>query len=250
MLFEVPPESRGQIRQLFAGLPGLKGCVHALLDGGMGRVWADDVTNPRVGVAQFDFYFLAGDAEAPAAEEAVGAIVAGASVVVSSAGWEPALRATWKARKHTRVEFDAPDIWDRERLQRFVDALPGGFTLKRIELADAARFTDLADSLTYNFPTLDDFVRRGVGFGIEHEGRYVAGCSSFAISPYSLEFEIQTHPDFRQRDLATVAAARMILHCLESGLEPCWDAHNDVSAALATKLGFVNPTPYTSYEIR
>ena len=34
---------------------------------------------------------------------------------------------------------------------------------------------------------------------------------------------------------------------MENNLEPCWDAHNDISAALAVKLGFVNPQPYTSY---
>jgi hypothetical protein len=39
----------------------------------------------------------------------------------------------------------------------------------------------------------------------------------------------------------------MIEHCLDTGLTPCWDAHNEISAKLATKLGFVNPRPYTSY---
>src|SRR5439155_13041155 len=64
----------------------------------------------------------------------------------------------------------------------------------------------------------------------------------------SLEFEIQTHPDFLRRGLASACAAAMIEYCLEHGLRPCWDAHNDVSAALATKLGFTNPAPYTAYE--
>jgi hypothetical protein len=41
----------------------------------------------------------------------------------------------------------------------------------------------------------------------------------------------------------------MIEYCLELNLEPCWDAHNEASAALATKLGFVHPAPYTAYEV-
>jgi GNAT superfamily N-acetyltransferase len=89
-----------------------------------------------------------------------------------------------------------------------------------------------------------------VGFGIEHEGRFVSGCASFAISPHSLEFEIQTHEEFRRRGLASATAAAMIEHCIDVGLEPSWDAHNDMSAALATKLGFINPQPYTAYELR
>lgn len=41
----------------------------------------------------------------------------------------------------------------------------------------------------------------------------------------------------------------MIEHCLDEGLEPCWDGHNSMSAALATKLGFVDPAPHTAYEL-
>ena len=41
----------------------------------------------------------------------------------------------------------------------------------------------------------------------------------------------------------------MIEYCLERGLEPCWDAHNDISAALAAKLAFIEPAPYTAYEV-
>jgi hypothetical protein len=42
----------------------------------------------------------------------------------------------------------------------------------------------------------------------------------------------------------------MIEYCVRRGLEPCWDAHNQISAALARKLGFVNPAPYTAYEVK
>jgi hypothetical protein len=252
MLIELPPEQRESIRPLFAGVPGLRGCVDALFDGGMGRTWADDAAQPQVAVAVFDFYFLAGDANAPAAEEAAGAVDRDASIVTTGRQWELLLRGVWgeRLRTRTRVEFSDAPAWGRERLRGFIDALPAGFELKRIERSDAARFTELADSLTYNFDSLDDFIERGVGFGVEHEGRFVSGCSSFAISSHSLEFEIQTHADFRQRGLASATAAAMILQCLDSGLEPCWDAHNEISAALATKLGFVDPKPYTAYELR
>ena len=63
------------------------------------------------------------------------------------------------------------------------------------------------------------------------KGRFVSGCSSYTSSRQKLEFEIQTHPDFRRRGLATAATSAMILHCIDRGLEPCWAAHNQVSAA-------------------
>jgi GNAT superfamily N-acetyltransferase len=250
MLIELAADRRGPLRPLFAGLTGCRGILDAALEGTMGRAWADDESSPAVGLIDLDFYLLAGDPDAPAAEVIVRALEAPWSAAVSSDAWGPLLHRVWGGMlaTRTRVDFEAGQ-WKRARLQEFVDALPEGFELRRITLDDAARFRELTDSLVYNFPSLEEFVERGAGFGIEHEGRFVTGCSSFALSSRKLEFEIQTHPDFRRRGLATAAAAAMILYCIEQGLEPCWDAHNPISAALATKLGFVDATPYTAYEV-
>jgi RimJ/RimL family protein N-acetyltransferase len=149
----------------------------------------------------------------------------------------------------TRVDFRAGE-WDRLRLRAFIDGLPEGYELRRITREDAARFRELAGSLVYNFSSLDHFIDCGVGFGVEREGRFVSGCSSFAISSRRVEFEMQTHRDFRRRGLATAAASAMIEYCVRRGLEPCWDAHNQISAALARKLGFFNPALYTAYEVK
>ena len=216
----------------------------------MGRAWADDASAPSVAMIRFDFYFLAGDPSAAAAEEFVRFLDRRASIVTPDASWEPLLRRVWgeRIRTRTRVEFESGD-WDRTRLRGFIEALPAGFALKRIGGDDAARFAELADSLVYNFPSLEEFLARGVGFGIEHEGRFVSGCSSFAISPHSIEFEIQTHPDFRRRGLACATASATIQHCIVGRLTREWDAHNDMSAAIAEKLGFVEPAPYTAYEL-
>ena len=249
MLTELLPGRRDALRPLFAGFPGLHGCLDAALDGTMGRAWAGD--GASFAVIQLDFFFVAGDAGAADAEEAARMVDADASIVAVGGGWEPLLRRVWGERlqPHTRVAF-TPGDWDRARLRGFIDALPDGFALRRIALEDAARFAELAPSLVYNFPSLQEFVACGAGFGVEHQGRFVSGCSSFAISPHSLEFEIQTHDGFRRRGLAGATAAAMIEHCLDRGLEPCWDAHNDISAKLAEKLGFAAPRPYTAYELR
>jgi GNAT superfamily N-acetyltransferase len=251
MLLDLPPDAREPLRPLLEGFPGLRGCLHAILEGTMGTARADDATSPRVALLDLDFYFLVGDADAPGAEDVVRGLDAPFGLATSGPAWEPLLRRVWGDRltRRTRVEFSSPSVWDRPRLRGFIDALPAGFELRRITIDDAARFEQLADSLVYNFPSLEAFIARGAGYGIEHEGRFVSGCASFAISSHSLEFEIQTHPHYRRRGLATISAAAMIEHCLDHGLEPCWDAHNEMSAALATKLGFVDPAPYTAYEV-
>jgi len=250
VLIELAPSDRERLRPLFASFPGLHGIVDAALEGTMGTVRADDATRPAVAVIELDFYLLAGDPQAPSAEDVVRGLSPPWSAVTSSEDWEPLLRRIWGAalQTRTRVAF-RPGKADRVRLRQFRETLPDGLTLKRVTADDAARFAELEDSLVYNFPSLDEFVAKGVGFGVEHAGQYVSGCSSFALSSRSLEFEIDTHPDFRGRGLAAACAAAMIEHCLESGLVAWWDAHNDISAALAAKLGFVDPVPYTAYEV-
>ncbi len=238
------------MRPLFAGFPGLHGIVDAALAGAMGTVRADDATRPTTALVELDFHLFAGDPNAPGVEQAVRALTPPWTVVASNAGWEALLRRIWgeALQTRTRVAFQ-PGQWDRDRLRRFREALPGGFTLKRVDAEDAARFAELTDSLVYNYPSLEAFAESGVGFGIEHDGCYVSGCASFALGGGSLEFEIQTHPDYRRRGLACSCAAAMIEYCLEHALVPCWDAHNEMSAALALKLGFVAPAPYTAHEV-
>jgi len=239
-----------RVAPLFAAVPGLHGCLHAVLEGTMGRVLADSPTDPTVALAELDFWFCTGDPHAAGVDEVLRSIEMPASFVTDGSAWEAALLRVWgdALESRTRVAF-APGTWDRERLRSFMEDLPDGMAVRRVGPEHVEVFEELAESLVYNFDSLDEFLRRGVGFGIQHEGRFVSGCSSFAISSRSLEFEIQTHPDYRRRGLATATAAAMIEYCLDAGLEPCWDAHNEQSAGLATKLGFVDPRPYTAYEL-
>lgn len=249
MLVPLSSDGLETVRSLFDDVAGLHGCLDAALEGSMGEVLVDDREEPSLARIELDFYFVGGDANAPKAADAVRDIELPASIVTAGEGWDGVLRDVWGGAllTRTRVAFEAGE-WDRARLAAF-QTLPDGFELRRVARRDARRFDDLAESLVYNFESLDDFVDRGVGFGVEHDGRYVSGCSSFAISSHSLEFEIQTHPDYRRRGFALAAASAMIEYCLDEGLEPCWDAHNEMSAALAEKLGFVNPRPYTAYEL-
>lgn len=50
-------------------------------------------------------------------------------------------------------------------------------------------------------------------------------------------------------ELATVAAAALILDCLDNGKYPSWDAANLNSVKLAQKLGYVLEYPYDAYYI-
>ena len=91
---------------------------------------------------------------------------------------------------------------------------------------------------------------RGVGLGIRYQGMFVSGASSAAVGGGKVEIEIQTHRQFRRRGLARTVAAALIQYCLQRGLEPCWDAANGPSAALARQLGFHSTGKYEAYRLK
>ncbi len=250
MLIELFGDSREILRPLFHGYRPLHGAVHAALSGDFGRAWTDSVTAPRVAMLELEFYFVAGDTDAPAAEAMIRAIPRGTTVAPANDAWAALIRRVCSngLTERTRIGFDAGS-WNTARLKQQASALPPGCALKRVTAADVDRYATLEHALISNYRSTRDFIEHGVGFGIEQDGRFVAGCASFCLADGKLEFEIQTHSDYRRRGLATAAAAAMILHCIEHNLDACWDAHNEASALLAEKLGFIHRTPYTVFEL-
>ena len=141
--------------------------------------------------------------------------------------------------------------FDVDKLRAFCQALPSGFELRRVRLEEVTQFaTDLAPALIYNFRSHEEFITRGVGIGILHQGKFVSGVSSAAVGGGKFEIEIQTQPQFRRRGLARAVAAALIVYCLEHGIEPCWDAANEPSSALARQLGFHPNGKYEAYRLK
>src|SRR6516164_6102952 len=61
MLIELDSDNRASLRTLFDHYPCLHGVVAAVIEGGMGRVFADAQGEPQVALAVLDFHLLAGD---------------------------------------------------------------------------------------------------------------------------------------------------------------------------------------------
>lgn len=99
-----------------------------------------------------------------------------------------------------------------------------------------------------NFASYSDFENRGLGVAVLYKGQLVAGASSYTVYSGGIEIEIQTKSDFREKGLATVCGAKLILECLQRNLYPSWDACDLRSVALAEKLGYHRDKPYTVYK--
>jgi GNAT superfamily N-acetyltransferase len=172
-------------------------------------------------------------------------------VIAPTPAWRHLVTATYPdaLTVYRREAFQAGQF-DVDKLRAFCQALPSGFELRRVRLEEVTQFaTDLAPALIYNFRSHEEFITRGVGMGILDQGKFVSGVSSAAVGGGKFEIEIQTHRQFRRRGLARAVAAALILHCLEYGIEACWDAANEPSAALARQLGFHSTGKYEAYRL-
>jgi len=252
MLIELDSGNRASLRTLFDRYPCLHGVVAAVIEGGMGRVFADAGEEPQVALAVLDFHLLAGDPLHANAPLLFRQLQPGNVVIAPSPAWRQLVAATYPdALTVYRREAFRAEQFDIDQLRRFCQALPGGFELRQVRPEEAAQFaTDLDRALIYNFRSPEEFITRGVGMGILHQGRFVSGACSAAVGGGKFEIEIQTQPQFRRRGLARAVAAALILYGLEHELEACWDAANEPSSALARQLGFHPTGKYDAYRLQ
>jgi RimJ/RimL family protein N-acetyltransferase len=248
-LIAVGRRDRVQFAPLFAGHESLRVLVDACLAGETGHLWVDRRSRPSVALIDAAYCFLGGDARAPAAAAVLAAIPPGFLTFVPERAWTQTLAERWGGRlRHRRRWRLARRSLSRRRLRAQAARLPAGCSLHRIgaaEVRDIHRRIDLG--VTENFRGTQDFLARGFGFCVKHEGRVVAAASSFAVVDDRAEIGVATDPAFRRQGLAVAVGARLLSHCLDRGRIPSWDASSPASRALALKLGFRAPIAYRAY---
>lgn len=234
------------IAPLFAGWE--ETLIWSVLEGHMGRVIVEDEAAPvSAQLVIGDLCFFGG-----IPNEALAAKAAAEELVPQNDAWSAVIERIWGDRVSRRFRYaikKEPDVFDRDRLGRFVAALPPEYELRLFDEEICARsFTEQwSRDFCSCFQSCEDFLRRGFGVAILQNGALVSGASSYTIYNGGIEIEIDTKPEYRQRGLATVSGARLILEALDRGLYPSWDAFDLRSVALAEKLGYHMSHPYAIY---
>src|SRR5262245_22966499 len=152
-LIELDSDNRASLRRLFDRYPCLHGSVAAVIEGGMGRVFADAQEEPHVALAVLDFHFLAGDPLHEHARPLLKLLHPGDVVIAPTPAWQHLVAATYASEVTVshREAFQA-EQFDVAMLRRFCQALPSGFELRHVRLDEVAQFaTDLAPALVDNF---------------------------------------------------------------------------------------------------
>ncbi len=163
-LIELDSDNRASLTRLFDRYPCLHGSIAAVIEGGMGRVFADAQEEPHVALAVLDFHFLVGDPRHEHALLLFKLLQPGDVVIAPISAWQHLVAAAYPSTLavYHREAFQGARF-DGDKLRRFCRALPSGFVLRRVHLEEVAQFaTDLDPALIYNFRSHEEFITRGV----------------------------------------------------------------------------------------
>ena len=250
-MIEVERADRKGLAGLFRGYTW-NYLADAILEGAMGRAIADDADAPRVAVLQapnLKLNIVGGDAGHPVAREYLEQLPKNSALFIGADGWAELVQSIHGSRtiEMPRYAFTSEAL-DLEHLRSLALGVPDGYRAVQMDLdlarqlvAEESRFSE--DHMV-NFDSPEDFAERGFGFCLLHGDQMASVATTFAICSKGIEIQINTREEHRCQGLATAVAAQLIVHSLEQGLDPNWDAANESSVGLATKLGY---TPQGTY---
>jgi GNAT superfamily N-acetyltransferase len=238
--------------------PLFDGCnetiIWSCLQGFHGSAWADDIDSPRSAqIVAGDFCSFAGVPNTALAAHIPSGFSSDMILMVPrDEGWARVIEQVHGPHCERVLRYaikKEPDIFDKAKLQGFIDEIASRFSLRMIDetLYHKALSEPWSRDLCSQFATYEDYKARGIGVMALDGDVPVAGASSYTVYDKGIEIQVDTRRDYRRQGLATACAAKLILACLERGLYPSWDAHDLRSVALAEKLGYHLDHEYVTY---
>jgi hypothetical protein len=254
MIVEWTNKDRSRIRPLFEAHRRGRTVIFPALDQGRGIVWVDSLESPTIARLHLTVLnAVTGDSSSSNAGELVRMIEPRQLVFGPDEHWTKLIKKLWGERLGVvKRALLSPESLDIEHLRRLRDQLPSGYTLERMGLEDIRRLDKRASMhiLTF-FGSPNEFHEKGIAFCIKYAGKVVSMASTFTPFIDSFEIQVDTFDKYhRRKGLATVVAATLMIHALENGWTPQWDAANEESIKLALKLGYTNPDRWEAYYLK
>jgi len=226
------------------------GLIYSFLQGYMGYALVDNEEEPQsVQIVVGDFSFFAGEINTDLLENLASPIL-----IAQNKAWAKEIETFFKdkivKRKRYKMKTSIKSF-NLEKLTTYVNSLNKEYSLSKIDknLYKKIIKESWSVDLCSQFNSAEDYEKNGLGFVILKDDKIVSGASSYVIYDNSIEIEIDTKREYREKGLATACGAKLILECLEKGIFPSWDAQDLRSVALAEKLGFIFDSPYDAYYI-
>lgn len=226
--------------------------IQSCLQNIMGDVYVDNLSHAQSAVAVLgDFHLFVGIPNKELltiAEKRPYAILVG-----SNERWDDLIEEVYKrAKAITRHAMKKnTNEFDQAYLKKLSETIPPGFSV--VPITNQLYYKCLQQSWSRDFVAqfkdAQQFENLGLGFVVLYQAMIVSGASSFSRYDTGIEIQIETLPAYRRMGLASCCAASLILACLERGLNPVWDAHTELSAQFAVKLGYHYDYQYRAYEL-
>lgn len=255
MIVEWSSPSRSKLVDLFDSFKVGRTIIFPALAQNRGTVWVDSLELPKVTRLQLGIInALAGDTKNSESVEIIKMINPHELVFFSNEDWIDLVRDLWGDRlgvqKRTMM---SPDSLNINTLKGFVNGLPNEYTLEKLDLETIRNLSEIMSfHISLFFGTPEEFIDKGFGFCIKHEGEVVSIASTFTpfIDEFEIEVRTENNNEYRRKGLATIVSSALILFALERGFIPHWDAANEISVKLAFKLGYTNPFPWEAFYLK
>lgn len=251
LITEISPERHQDMISLFESNRYLELIWRAILRQELGVVHADDAEDPRVAMLAYKFLiFFAGDARHHAVDSLLAQVPQRHLMFIPDDAWAMKFTEIWgqKLKSKERTKFSSKNL-SIEHMDCILEHVPEGMAIGPLTRDSIHHISDQAKGIiSLLFPRLDDFMNANFGYCVMESERIVSlSLAATPIEDGSFEIHIETEPSYQKRGLAMLSAAQLIKHSLELNLVPHWDADNQQSAKLATKLGFSEPNVYRTY---
>jgi RimJ/RimL family protein N-acetyltransferase len=264
MIHELTAANYDKVKTLYEPLTFMPFCAGVLEGGHDGRVFVDDLRQPRTAfmLTWGCWGYLAGDPENAGFLQALNEALFAKAFLDKHAwglflscppdGWAAQLAAVCAPRPP--IELPRRHYVARSISDDWQTNVPEGYAMRRmdkslLDLAGIALPGDvkgMIDIIDWNA----DVVQKGCGFVAVYDGQIAAQAMIDCVVGDVGEIGLFTHPAHRRRGLATATSSATIEYGLTHGLSRVvWDCyeHNVGSVRTAVKLGLERERDHTMY---
>lgn len=221
------------------------------------EIWVDDKEKTNLAFLYTPpAYLLAGDPDLGNVSLILEKLTPGSYLVPSNEKWDRHLNNHFGSQLETypRTAFHSSSL-RLEHLRSLKTKLPDGLQIVPIRSEHINdREGMLYEDLVGRFFNSSDFLESGAGFCLIENQKIIGfAASNYPIHDNILEVYVRvdynSDPRHRHKGLGTLLSAALLEYCLENGLDPQWDAANEISIQLALKLGYTRHLDWKMYHL-
>ena len=173
-----------------------------------GTAWVNDIINPTTAILVVaDFCYLIGNIHKKYKTEIIDILkdnCKGKLICYANKIWSEFIEENFAETFKKRIRYSfkhEPNIFDRNKLEDYADAILPEFNTERIneELYHKALQQQWTEDFCSNFLSLEHFLNHGIGYVIMKDGEIISGASSYSYCEGNIDITIETKPEYQRK---------------------------------------------------